>query len=245
MPVTLEVESNTLVIVGNFNPAIFQPYWFFSQDLIGEDEAQKAQISVVHPDITSFQTESFQITVEPERVSLIPLETIGIGIFDLALRLFGDCLPQTPLRALGINYLSHFRVSSEKVQNSFGDILAPKEPWGKWGEQLNQPAPKGSQNRISKETRAGGLRSISMTKYGRDDEKKGFTQVKIEPSATYRPGVYVEVNNHFDLEKPIKGEDNSSIFARLGDVYDSSIEQSKSFVEHFMTTCSIIERDHV
>jgi hypothetical protein len=43
-------ESLNVVLVGSFNPAIFQPEWFVRQKLISADTAWK--VGVVSPDVT-------------------------------------------------------------------------------------------------------------------------------------------------------------------------------------------------
>jgi hypothetical protein len=51
MPIpNCELEGTSVVLVGNFNPAIFHPSWLASHNMVRGGEAEKAQIQIVSPE---------------------------------------------------------------------------------------------------------------------------------------------------------------------------------------------------
>lgn len=43
-PIRAEIDGATIVLLGEFNPAIFQPAWFGQNGLIGAQEVKEAKI---------------------------------------------------------------------------------------------------------------------------------------------------------------------------------------------------------
>lgn len=80
-----------IVILGDFNPAIFHPAWFAMQELVRPQEADAAEIQLVHPDATIFQIDWGRIHVMRERFQartsqesyFEPLRDLVIGVFTL------------------------------------------------------------------------------------------------------------------------------------------------------------------
>ncbi len=50
----LEAYTLSIVFVGDFNPAIIQPYWLANKKLIREQEAENAKVGILHNEITKF-----------------------------------------------------------------------------------------------------------------------------------------------------------------------------------------------
>lgn len=182
MVIKPEIEGMNIVFRGDFNPKIFQPAWFAAQDLIRNEEANEAKIEVIHATIAVFRLDWLEITVEPNRfyaaTTLNPyfdiLKDLVLGTFRL--------LSHTPIDKIGINYDSHFKIESEEKWHGLGHKLAPKDVWDKI---LIKP----------------GLSSLAI-KGERSDEYKGNITVRTEPSSRVRPhGVYISVNDHYELEE--------------------------------------------
>jgi len=51
------LASVSIVAIGSFNPAIFQPLWFSTNGLIRPEEAASATINLITNDVTAFRTE--------------------------------------------------------------------------------------------------------------------------------------------------------------------------------------------
>jgi hypothetical protein len=67
MRIEPEISAAAIVMIGHFNPQIFQPFWLAHHDIISEEEAESANIGFVNPEITRFILEGeFSIQVERE-----------------------------------------------------------------------------------------------------------------------------------------------------------------------------------
>lgn len=65
-----KIAGVNIALVGSFNPQIFQPAWFAARDLIPREEGEHARINIIHPDIVSFGTDWFDVSIEHERFSI-------------------------------------------------------------------------------------------------------------------------------------------------------------------------------
>jgi hypothetical protein len=138
MPLRLpEIDAASVVLVGSFNPSIFQPQWFARQGLLPPAEADAAEIKVLVPQICHFETERFIVQVtntnflaaSKANTSSPPLRDLVIGAFFI--------LEHTPATAIGLNREMHFQMESEERWHRLGDRLVPKEGWrGVLGDAL-------------------------------------------------------------------------------------------------------------
>lgn len=183
-----EISGGTVVLVGSFNPKIFQPEWFARQELLPQAEADTAEIKVIIPQLSHFETERFVVQVTSERfVATSKPNTNSAPLRDLVSGTF-FILEHTPVSAMGLNYHMHFPMESQERWHEVGDRLAPKEPW----REILEGRP--------------GL--ASMTILTQKDEPKGAQfRVKVEPSVQVRFGVYFETNEHYPAPEvdPLKG----------------------------------------
>jgi len=171
--------SKNIVLVGSFNPAIFQPAWLAANQLIREDEAEVAEVKVIHPEVTIFDLKWAHVQVTQDRFSVnTEQEPYFEVIRDLAIGVF-RLLEHTPVKALGINTSAHYKVQGEEELNKIGDALVPKKVWDK---ATNSPG------------------VVKLTVQGsRDDDSRGYTQITVEPSAKVKYGVSFNLNDHFNV----------------------------------------------
>jgi hypothetical protein len=180
-----ELKESNIVLLGDFNPKIFQPAWFAAEGLIARSEADKADIKIIHADLVGFSLEWLQFEVTRERlVAGTTQDAFDVVVRDLVRGTF-NLLRHTPIRQMGINRIMHFRVESEDVWHDAGHKLAPKEIW---------------QGVLDK----AGLLSLSMIGYDGRDDKDGRIRVKVGPSPRVRPGLCFDVNDHFQVRDPDK-----------------------------------------
>lgn len=174
-----EIDGHTIVFVGSFNPQIFQPAWFASQNLLKREEADGAKIEIINRELVIFSSGWFRIEVTTERMILATAQAQAFEwLRDLAIGTF-RVLPHTPMDKLGINRDTHFRMETEEAWHAIGHRLAPKDIWK---ELLTDPGMAG------------------LTIQGkRPDEHKGALNVRVEPSGKVKPGVFVNVNDHYEL----------------------------------------------
>ncbi len=231
MRIEPDLSGTAVVLLGSFNPKIFQPFWLASHGLIPAAAAESADISVVHPEITAFSIEDqFSLSVERGRLSMDRNVAPFIVIADLLGRIFGDLLPHTPITRIGINRMVHFRARDEEHRERIGQLVAPREPWGDWGRRTSS----GSGDRH------GGLLSLTLVERDLNDRPRGLFQVKIEPSnkigLSTRTGIYMETNDHYEVVGEAPDDEKSrEILAFLQERFDDSIRKSEAIIDHIMS----------
>jgi hypothetical protein len=125
------VEGATIVALGSFNPAIFQPYWFLEHQLLPKEEVDEADVEIVHRDATSFQAVWFSFQATHQRIAIEtrdaskfhPLRDLVSGIFQI--------LEHTPVGALGLNVLRHVRIVDSEEFRVYLDRVAPASFWNR------------------------------------------------------------------------------------------------------------------
>jgi hypothetical protein len=118
-----------VVLLGDFNPKIYQPAWFASEGLIRPSEADNAKIQIVHADLAIFSTDWFVLQVARDRFSAtIKALAYRAHLRDLVLGTFHKLL-HTPLMQMGINCATRVRFKSDDDWHAFGHFLVPKCPW--------------------------------------------------------------------------------------------------------------------
>jgi hypothetical protein len=227
MRIEPEISGASIVVVGHLNPQIFQPFWLAHYGLISEEAADAANVNFINPEITVLGIEGdFNIQVERNRFSIDRGVAPLIRIADLVCKIFGELLPHTPVRQLGINRLMHFDVGSTDARDAIGLKLAPREPWGEWGRLVS--GGEGDKH--------GGLMSLTMTQFNCPDRSAGWVQAKVEPSrviARGRSGIYMEINDHYDLGKDQEGAQKAAEIVR--EKFDSSIANADSIIDQIMS----------
>ena len=177
-------SGGSAVLAGSFNPAIFQPQWFAAQGLISRGEADAAEIQIVHPQVTQFNTETFYLQVTPEQFVLgSKPNTTAEPIRDLAVGTF-YILEHTPITALGINRQMHIPMSSEAAWHRLGDKLAPKVAWS----ALLPARP--------------GMETLEISSPVPDRPAGTKINVRVQPSKQIQFGAYFEVNCHYAVSSP-------------------------------------------
>jgi len=220
-----EISGITLVLRGHFNPAIFVPAWFALHGLLPETLASGADLSIASPHVTAFGVEWLQLQVADDRMSLESTQAPFTRLRDLALRIFREKLPETPLYQLGINRAVHFRVESLAARDRISRILAPAEPWEGSGLELGS---NGQQGEVT---------SITMSQIGLEGRPaEDRINVKVEPSTCIEGnrGVFVEVNDHYTIGDEDLGS-SEKLIDILDDNFDLSMSQSAKIVDHVMS----------
>lgn len=227
MHIDPEIGGCGIVLVGHFNPLILTPLWLAKNSVISEQQLEAAEVSVIHPEVAAFKVGKLRIQVETQRFSVDSIEAPWIDLCDFVGRVFGDLLSHTPINKLGINRSVHFNVGSEAVRNAIGRLLAPIEPWGEWGQELeNSPS-----------TARGGCTNLTMTQPKfQPGQRAGHVQVQVQPSARIRGngGIFVLVNDHFEFEPLEKTVGCENVISCLTSEFENSIRNSESKIELIM-----------
>lgn len=213
MAAELRIRTASIVLRGEFNPAIFHPAWLAANELIRRQEAESAKIDVVHPRVAQFTVaEWLHLMVTEDRFQVRttldayydPLRDLVLGVTDL--------LAATPVRQLGINGEFEFEFPSLEVWHAFGHRLAPKQPWGKL---LIEP----------------GMLNLIM-EGRRPDDMEGHVQVHVGPCETFRYGIRIHVNDHYELATETRGVGGPEEAARvLSEQWRDSLSRSLNIAE--------------
>ena len=179
----LALTGTSIVLIGAFNPRIFQPEWFARQSLLPQKEVEAANIQIIHQQVTQFETERFVFQVTDDRLlAATKPNTIAEPLRDLIAGTF-YILEHTPVQGIGLNRQMHFKMDSEEAWHKVGDKLVPKEGWA----QIVDRRP--------------GMRNLQVL-YGSTSPEEPAITATVQPSVQVVPhGVYFEVNYHFNIPK--------------------------------------------
>ena len=186
MPRTADIFGSSVVALGAFNPAIFSPAWLERNNLIGREDAEaanKAPSLIVSHQVTVFETEWFAFQVLENQFSLTSKGALTPLVKDLAVGIL-SLVPHTPITAIGLNYLAHFRLATEAEYHRIGDVLAPKTIW----------------NSLYPDRNAAGLANLTIkiqdAERGQSPRSGNERQISIQPSNKVKFGVFLSLNDH-------------------------------------------------
>ena len=180
--VTPERQTFSVVLLGEFNPAIFQPLWFSYNSLVPQEEIENVDLSVVHNAVTSFEVGEISIQVNKRRFGITTVKSSqGPQVRDLAVGTI-SILEHTPLTSLGLNLDMIFGFDSVEEWHAFGHRLVPKSDWGLF---LKSP----------------GMTSVHV-EGKRDDVPSAKISFRVEPSGDVPNGVLIATNQHYELMAP-------------------------------------------
>ena len=193
----------SIVFLGKFNPLLFHPEWFVKYGIMKDEEAkialanngQEGKNAIVSSNVTYFQTEDFEFTVDQNKMQILSLKGVETTALDFAVSTMKH-LGSTTINACGFNYISNTRINTKEDYQLIGDTLAPKDCWS---DMLGED--------VSGNERKSGLTCIKMTK--RKDNNEGAINFVLEPSATVEQGVYIQINDHCFFGK--EGNDSQSV----------------------------------
>jgi hypothetical protein len=219
-----ELEDVSIILLGDFNPPIFNPEWLARHKIVGEQAAFESKINIIHPDISQFSVGSIEFVVERHRFQLLVRTAPFVRILDVVSKAFREFLPHTPIRQFGINRSIHFSVGTETIRNAIGRKLAPLEPWGEWGVQIS----KGSG-----ELR-GGMLNLSMFEQQMLEKFRRKITASVQPSIgiPHSSGIFVGVNDHHEpIEPPLSPRE---LLEMLESSFESSLDNSLWIIEKVM-----------
>lgn len=214
----LQINMCSIVFIGNFNPAVFQPFWLANKKLIRESEAEQTKLELIHNDLVKFDLGWVNLQVTQERFELrttqepyfLPVRDLAIGVFTL--------LNETPITSLGINHVFHCAFKDEKTLYEFGNLLSPLN---NWNTQMNEPR----------------LLNLAIIEQKRMDGLDGHYRIQILPSKTKlttKFAVEININDHFNIMHNQTGR-NGEMISVLKDNWDSSFQKAQSISNHILS----------
>ena len=233
MRIEPEISGGAVVVLGDFNPAIFTPAWFALNGLLPKSVAESAVLQVAHPQVTAFEADWFHLQVTVDRFTARTSQAPYVRLCDLVVRTFREYLHHTPLKGLGINREIHFRVRDLAERDRIGRALAPVEPWGKWARKLDLPG------------EGVGMRSLTMSRASPQGRPAGDeVNITVEPStriAEGRPGVYVRVNDHY-ADDTRGARSAERLMNLLEKHFAASLQRSNEIIDHIMSLSKAMEK---
>src|SRR6266542_4178602 len=167
---TPDLHGAAIVLLGGFNPAIFQPAWFEKHELIPEEETTNVANLIILPDLAQFSLDWLQVNVTGDRFQVSSARPESFNLLrDLVIGTF-RILSHTPIRAMGVNRDLHFKLNIDRL-NEIGHLLAPKSYW----------------QGVLKDPRTRNL----VVQGQRPDTHDGHIDVKVEPSARIPSAIYI------------------------------------------------------
>lgn len=215
----LEIFSSSIVAVGAFNPAIFSPDWLEARELIGSGDAEVARTNkslIVSSQVATIQTNWFALQVLENQFSLTSQGALSPGFRDLALGVM-TLLPHTPISAVGLNFMGHFKMGSPAEYNKIGDRLVPKAVWNELFHEEN--------NHVGVQ-----MLTVSVQKIKREADG-GLTplisdrkNISVEPSNKLKLGVFLSCNDHREIDH--SKLENQTAAERVAEILESDWQSS-------------------
>lgn len=191
-----DLETIAIVIVGDFNPAIFHPSWFSKEGLISEGEADSAEIKLVHSNYSSFSLDwlKFEVTRNQmvfsshQEAYYLILKDLAVGVFSL--------LYHTPINSFGINYFTHYRMRDRESYEGYFNAVAPFQFWD---GIIEKPI----------------VTRLSIKTEKRWDSMSGEINIAIEPSAQVDNGIFIHTNDHYELSSIKSSLEKIEVFMNI------------------------------
>jgi hypothetical protein len=232
MRIPPQLSGSSIVALGHFNPLIFRPEWLRDKEIALGSDFEGMKIEIVHPEIVMLKLPWGQLQADRDKFSIGAIQEPSIRVCDFFVKTF-QALPETPINGVGLNLDVHFPAGSERSRDHIGEVLAPKEFWGDFVKKDGE--------------KAGGVRTLVMEQSILKDQRRarldglfGWIQVKVEPSvrAEVPYGVYVSVNDHYDLMSESRLSDGRSAAELVAKRWDAFVKTSEGLVDRIMELAS-------
>ena len=221
-----EISGCSIVLVGQFNPAIFHPAWFKDKNIEPNIQESETKLQVVHNDVSNFSIDTRRYFIQRDKFQLETSSAPWVLIADITRQIFGEYLVHTPIRAFGVNRDVHFRLNSFEARTRLGRRLAPIDVWGDFGKEMEG---------VSSEL-VGGVRSLTMIRKSREASVRIDTNVQIEPSVKIdaRKGVFMNVNFHHDLENLPNAFGSETAIQVLTERFEKEMAEAETIIDKLM-----------
>lgn len=213
-----DIEGFSIVFLGTFNPRIFHPSWFLQQGLLGENEVKSAYESeddvLTTPRLSQFAADWLRCRVAPDKLQLLTMQSDALeNVRDVAQNIL-TILEHTPVVAFGFNRNVHYKMPDEESWHHLGDALVPKSNW----DALIY-------GRV-------GMQSVSVLS-GPRERLPGRTRTTVEPSVRIHPGVYIGVNDHYDVLPREDREVSSAVWSstKISNIWADSMDLMNNIVD--------------
>ena len=230
MDATIEIFGASVIVIGDFNPAIISPDWLEQNNLIGKDDAEDARQddgTVISHKATQFETSWFAMQVLERQFSLTSKGLLSPSIKDLAVGIFST-LSHTPISAMGINFMAHYKMLKADHYFKIGDVIAPKTIWSELFKDENESI---------------GLEALVMRvepcKRGDTPTTGDLKRITLQISNKVHQGIFFSLNDHHNIVKIPNGSSTDAadkIVMLLEQEWQNTLDESKNIFD------TVIER---
>jgi hypothetical protein len=191
-----DVESDSIVLLGHFNPGLIQPNWLETQGLF-EGREIKVGDAIVTPPVTTLNLGWLVVEVLEQRASFTTTEeATSAGLLrDFVVDLF-RILEHTPVSAIGMNQFQHFGL-----------------PDGAWDRLIAKLGPSD----LLQDALPGAATKSLRWDAPREDGLAGHRALTLEPSVRLAGGAWVSWNSHVDLGADKRGSDAVAVLEQRWD----------------------------
>lgn len=237
MTFNAEIFTSAIVVVGDFNPAIFSPDWLERNNLIGEGDAAVAKNGgtgrqpLVSHQVTNFETEWFTLQVIENQFSLTSRGVLSPAFKDLVVGIF-QLVPHTPVTAAGMNFIGQFKLKNKDEQHKVGDTFVPKDIW----------------NTLYSDEFFVGVENLSMRiQQGSRDEgatTKDEKRITLQRSSNFTNGVGLSFNDHHDLTSEVNETSSPAerLVAIIDEQWESVWRDSERVFDQLLTKALVEEK---
>jgi hypothetical protein len=214
----LKYELVNIVFLGEFVPSIIHPLWLAKKGIIGEKEAEDANIKIIHSDISQINLgwclievtrNRFEIKSE-QSASFAPAKDLIINIFRV--------LRESVIKAIGINHVFEYDLMNKDNFYNLGNMIAPLKLWS---NSLENPL----------------VDKLDITEPQRKGEYNGTRRIRVATAATSTKPYYAEfaINDHYDLEDNPSADSNVIATELLTKQWEYSRSMSQEIVENILS----------
>ncbi|MDE2731959.1 MAG: hypothetical protein OXI38_11260 [Bacteroidota bacterium] len=223
-----EISAVSVVLVGEFNPAMLTPAWLAYHRILSKQEASSVNEQILIRNFSSFSSEWLNLQADNNRVMAAVSLAPYIRLRDFLLRIFEEQLLHTPIQAIGINRDVHFLAPTADHRDAMGRRLAPLAPW------------EGGASIVDFSGKHSGLTALEMVQGTPSGRPIGDAiRVRVEPSIKTGQdgeGVYVAVNDHFNLRHSDNGSESAGDLSTvLQSRFEESIRHSDQIIDYVMS----------
>jgi hypothetical protein len=219
-----DMVGNSVVLVGSFEPTRVQPSVLFENGLLNEGDILGLSYEALVKDVTVVKMPWITLSVEREKLSAASTLEYPAGepIRDFVLGLL-EIMPVRRYTALGINRDAHIPIPSMERYQALMDRLGGQQR-PELASLLESAFPDEDDILLNVRVNSVGFEAQ------REDGTRGAVKLRFEPSARVSPGLYIQVNDHFEADGTTIDAEPEQLLKQLTEGWGASMRRADSVV---------------
>lgn len=193
-----EEKQMNIVLIGNFNPRIFQPQWFANEGIISEADlnyiVEDGDV-LIHKQVAQFKSSWFHLEVTETRLNIVTTQEAYFELILDFLTATFSVLHHTPIAQMGINLRIHQLIEKKDAAAKFDNKYFAVAGFSKIDKQVEP--------------------SVTKLRFSKDDIKIG-TICNYELSKLSDNHYVMTVNQHFEIGQEASGKEFLKIIGEKG-----------------------------